>query len=123
VETKLVFGPLSWSIDLQTTSVPDSDLDSLTEMPDLDAVAITALPDEILFTEEVELVTDDVEEEVVEIVIEDIKKVVVEVEDGTIAGSTAMWTIMLSSCGLLSAGSFMLFKFYQNKKRENLISN
>ena len=75
METKLVFGPLNWAIDLQTTSVPDSDLDSLTEMPDLDAVAITALPDEILFTEEVELVTDDVEEEVVEIVIEDIKYV------------------------------------------------
>jgi len=75
VETKLVFGPLSWAIDLQTTSVPDSDLDSLTEMPDLDAVATTALPDEMVFTEEVELVADDVEEEVVEIVIEDIKYV------------------------------------------------
>ena len=51
------------------------------------------------------------------------RKVVVEVEDGTIAGSTAMWTIMLSSCGALSAGIAMLFKFYQNKKRENLISS
>jgi len=126
VETKLVFGPLNWAIELQTTAVPDSDLDSLTEMPEIDAVATTALPEEILLTtEEEKLVTkaDETVDEEVEIVIENIKKVVVEVEDGTIAGSTAMWTIMLSSCGLLSAGSFMLFKFYQNKKRENLISN
>ena len=81
METKLVFGPLNWAIELQTTAVPDADLDSLTEMPEVDAVATTALPEEILLTtEEEKLVTkaDETVDEVVEIVIEDIKYVALE---------------------------------------------
>jgi hypothetical protein len=80
VETKLVFGPLSWAIELQTTAVPDADLESLTEMPEVDAVATTAVPEEILLTtDEVDL-EDDVKEveEAVEIVVEDIKYVALE---------------------------------------------
>ncbi|CAG5108379.1 Oidioi.mRNA.OKI2018_I69.chr1.g3767.t1.cds [Oikopleura dioica] len=121
VETKLVFGPLEWPREVQTTAVPEADF--VTEMPEEDEIATTEMPiEEILETEELEIIEEKVKE-TVEVIVEDIKKVVVEVEDGTIAGSTAMWTIMLSSCGALSAGIAMLFKFYQNKKRENLISS